>query len=58
MKYRIVELTNGTYKCQYKTLFWWEDSAHAASNDFESQLRFVRQFEKVENPKIIAIVWP
>lgn len=56
MKYRVVQLRDGSYQAQYRVLFlFWMDSCHAPSHDRQEQIAFASHAPR---PRIQAVVWP
>jgi hypothetical protein len=56
VKYRVVQLEDGRFKCQWRfLLFFWTDSMHAPSFDRAEQIRFAQPDPQ---PRIKAVVWP
>lgn len=63
MIYRVVEMSDGMFKCQFRTMiFWWLDSCHEASRDLADQQRFARYNNEaarsipVRRAKIVRVV--
>lgn len=55
MIYRVVEMSDGMFKCQFRTLiFWWLDSCHEASRDLADQQRFARDNTDVRRPSPVS----
>lgn len=69
MIYRVVEMSDGKFKCQSRFMpFWWIDSLHEPSTDLEAQLRYAwcggdrcisgKQPPKTPRAKIVRVVPP
>jgi len=59
MKYRVVQTSDGAYKCQYRVLpFVWQDSIYRPSSSREDQIEYPRFAERPTNrPAVTGVVW-
>lgn len=58
MIYRVIQRSDGLYKCQHRfAFFWWTDSGYPASRDKEDQIVFAK-WPLPRPPQPTRVVWP
>lgn len=58
MRYRVVQLSDGTYGLQYRTFLFWGVSCFGPYGNQGEAIAQAKSLNEPRAPRVIKVVWP